>query len=98
MSPKSPRASLKIAPKRRISSRVRRVKKTTVKPKPRSQYAKKVKPMKKFVLKPKLRSQYAKKTTGKGVRNYFSNVISNVTDSVKNTGKAIIGKKKVDSS
>jgi hypothetical protein len=92
MSPKSPKVSLQVVPKRRIVSR--RIKKTAMKPKPRSQYAKKVKPMKKFVLKPKLRSQYAKKTTGKGVRNYFSNVISNVTDSVKNTGKAIIGKKK----
>jgi hypothetical protein len=92
MNTRSPRVSLQVAPKRRISSRG--IKKTTVKPKPRSQYAKKVKPMKKFVLKPKLRSQYVKKTTGKGVRNYFKNVISNVTDSVKNTGKSIIGKKK----
>lgn len=44
------------------------------------------------------RSQYAKKTEkkGKGVKNYLGNVISNVTDSVKNTGKAVlspIGKK-----
>jgi hypothetical protein len=46
----------------------------------------------------KTRSQHAKKTEkkGKGVKNYLGNVISNVTDSVKNTGKAVlspIGKK-----
>ncbi len=93
MSPKSPKVSLQVAPKRRISSRVRSVKKAGIKRKPRSQYAKKAKPMKKFVIKSKPRSQYAKKVNGKGVRNYFKNVISNVTDSVKNTGKAIIGKK-----
>jgi hypothetical protein len=46
----------------------------------------------------KTRSQHAKKVQkkGKGVKNYLGNVISNVTDSVKNTGKAVlspIGKK-----
>ena len=40
----------------------------------------------------KTRSQYVKKTEkkGKGVKNYLGNVISNVTDSVKNTGKAVL--------
>ena len=46
----------------------------------------------------KTRSQNAKKTEkkGKGVKNYLGNILSNVTDSVKNTGKAVlypIGKK-----
>lgn len=46
----------------------------------------------------KTRSQHAKKVQkkGKGVKNYLGNVLSNVTDSVKNTGKAVlspIGKK-----
>ena len=95
MSPKSPRVSLQAAvSKRRTTSRVRSTRKAVGKPKPRSQYAKKKKPMKKFVIKTKPRSKYSKKVNGKGVRNYFTNVISNVTDSVKNTGKAIIGKKK----
>jgi hypothetical protein len=64
--------------------------------KTRSQHVKKMtvrkskKPVKKTR---KVRSQYAKKQTPvkrKGVKNYLSRVVSNVTDSVKNTGKAVL--------
>jgi hypothetical protein len=71
-------------PKRRVSSR--------------SQYAKKVMKRKlhaKKVTKTTARSQYAvskskKIVKRKGVKNYLSQVISNVSDSVKNTGKAVL--------
>jgi hypothetical protein len=82
--------SLKGIPKRSIS------RKTRSKSKTRSLHAEKVSKVRGDKgVKRKVRSQHAKTKVSKvvkrkGVKNYLSRVISNVSDSVKNTGKAVL--------